>query len=304
MIVTDGKVNLPAGITSFFVSVPTIQDTFFEVAENFSLTATITGGKSASDTSTIKDDGSGQIYDDQGTNPKGPSDDDRPKPPPLLTLMPVAQAPQDSLLPPPPPPLAFAPATFASALAPLAPAIAPTEPPAPLGDTVTSRSGVPIPVSPTAPPGLSLYQGVTDQFVQSTDTVSKVSLPFDAFIHSNKDAVVKLQAKQADDSNLPNWVQFDPATGVFEVTPPKDFKGKLDLKVIARDDDGREAVAMFRMFIGEQTTERIQSRESFTDKLRMAGKRPITLVRVVDASLPIPAPAPVREAPAIKAVPA
>lgn len=48
--VTDGKVNLPAGITSFFVSVPTIQDTIFEVAEYFGLTATITDGKSASET--------------------------------------------------------------------------------------------------------------------------------------------------------------------------------------------------------------------------------------------------------------
>lgn len=134
--------------------------------------------------------------------------------------------------------------------------------------------------------------------MQSTDVSTKVSLPFDAFIHSNKDAVVKLEAKQADDSNLPNWVQFDPNTGVFEVTPPKDFKGKLDLKVIARDDDGREAVAIFQMFIGEQTTDRPQSRESFTEKLRMAGNRPITLVRVVDASRPAPAPAPVREAPA------
>ena len=173
-----------------------------------------------------------------------------------------------------------------------------------MGDAVTSRSGVPIPVSETAAPGLSLYQGITDQFVQSTDTTSKVSLPFDAFIHSNKDAVIKLQAKQADDSNLPNWVQFDPSTGVFEVTPPKGFKGKLDLKVIARDDDGREAVAIFQMFIGEQTTDRPQSRDSFTDKLRMAGNRPVTLVRVVDTSRAVAAPATVREAPAVKAVPA
>ena len=128
-----------------------------------------------------------------------------------------------------------------------------------------------------------MYQGITDQFIQSTDTTTKVSLPFDAFIHSNKDAVIKLEAKQADNSKLPAWVQFDPATGVFEVTPPKGFKGKLDLKVVARDDDGREAVAIFQMFIGEQQVNRPQSRDSFSDKLRMAGKRPITLVRVADA---------------------
>lgn len=153
-----------------------------------------------------------------------------------------------------------------------------------LGDAVTSGSGYQIPVSESAAPGLSLYQGVTDQVIQSTDATTKISLPFDAFIHSNKDAVIKLDAKQADDSKLPAWVQFDPATGVFEVTPPKGFKGKLDLKVVARDDDGREAVAIFRMFIGEQDQQRPQSRDSFTEKLRMAGKRPITLVRVSDVS--------------------
>lgn len=118
-------------------------------------------------------------------------------------------------------------------------------------------------------------------------------MPFDAFIHSNKDAVIKLQAKQASDAPLPNWVQFDPVTGVFEVTPPKGFKGKLDLKVIARDDDGREATAIFQMFIGEQSAEQtpansVQGRSSFSEKLRLAGKRPVTLVRVSDA-VPIPA---------------
>lgn len=147
-------------------------------------------------------------------------------------------------------------------------------------------------MSETAAPGLSLYQGVTDQFIQSTDVTTKVSLPFDAFIHSNKDAVIKLEAKLADDSKLPDWVQFDPTSGVFEVTPPKGFKGKLDLKVLARDDDGREAVAIFQMFIGEQPRTGPQSRESLSEKLRMAGKRPITLVRVAD----LPHKAPVREA--------
>jgi hypothetical protein len=303
LTITDGKIILPTGVTSFFVSVPTTQDTALEGAENFSLTATVTGGKNDSDTSTIKDDGSGRIYNEQGANPIGPGDDDRPQPAPVLP--PPAPTPAAPILTPiTPTPLPVATSSFFSTLSPLAPAIAPAEPPAPLGAAVTSSSGIPIPVSETAPPGLSRYQGVTDQFVQSTDITSKISLPFDAFIHSNKDAVIQLEAKQADDSKLPNWVQFDPATGVFEVKPPKDFKGKLDLKVIARDDDGREAVAIFQMFIGEQTTDRPQSRESFTDKLRMVGNRPISLVRVVDVSRPVSAPAPVREAPAIKVVPA
>ena len=163
-------------------------------------------------------------------------------------------------------------------------------------DAVTSGSGYQIPASETAPVGLNLYQGVTDQFVQTTNATTRISLPFDAFIHSSKDAVIRLQAKLADDRNLPNWVQFEPATGVFTVTPPPDFKGKLDLKVLARDDDGREAVAMFQMFIGEQTVPRPQSRDSFSEKLKMAGKRPITLVRMADEvhKAPVREAAPVR----------
>ena len=91
-------------------------------------------------------------------------------------------------------------------------------------------------------------------------------------------------------------MQFDPATGVFEVSPPANFRGKLDIKVVARDDDGREATAIFQMFIGPQPQGQPQSRESLGEKLRLAGKRPLTLVRVSD--LPVPAP---REAQAMRA---
>lgn len=285
LTITNGKVILPAGVTAFYVSVPTAQNTEFEGPERFALTATIVNGKSSADTSTIVDDGSGKVYDERGLNGSGPSDDDRP-----VAITPPAAPPAPSLPAPPvllapPPPLANVVPSFASALTPLAPSLVPVDPPAlSMIDAVTSGSGFQIPVSDTAPLGLSLYQGITDQFVQTTGAMSRISLPYDAFIHSNKDAVIKLEAKQADNSNLPTWVQFDPSSGVFVVTPPAGFKGKMDLKVVARDDDGREAVAIFRMFIGEQDQQRPQSRDSFTEKLRMAGKRPITLVRVSDVS--------------------
>ena len=86
---------------------------------------------------------------------------------------------------------------------------------------------------------------------------------------------------------MPNWVQFDPASGVFEVAAPKGFKGKLDVKVVARDDDGREVTAMFQLFVGEQTSSpldgRPQGRNSFSEKLRLANHRAAYLVRVSDA---------------------
>ena len=78
LTITSGKVSLPAGVGSFFVSVPTTSDNVFEGAENFTLAATITGGSSDSDTATIKDDGSGKVYDEKGiVDPAATPDDDR-----------------------------------------------------------------------------------------------------------------------------------------------------------------------------------------------------------------------------------
>ena len=273
------------------VDITNERDDVYEGEEQFKLVVT-SGSNSASAFGTIVDDGSGTVtkeITDQTTNDVGANDptvtkdDDRPKvaalPPPAPVLPALPASPPEVT---PPPPVATPPAGFASALTPLAPRMVPAEPPMSMGDVLTSGSGYQIPVNESAPQGLTINRGVTDQFIQSTDATTKVSLPFDAFIHSNKDAVIKLESKQADDTPLPKWVKFDPATGVFEVTPPANFKGKLDLKVMARDDDGREAVVIFQMFVGKQTQDRPQSRESFSEKLRMAGKRPITLVRVAD----------------------
>jgi len=195
--------------------------------------------------------------------------------------LPIAAAPEA----PQPDPVKPSTQVFSSEVQPLAPRLVPVEAPLPLGDILTSSSGFRVAVNETASPGLSLHRGITDQFVEGNGSSSKVSLPYDAFIHSNKDAVIKLDAKLADNSPLPNWVRFDPATGSFEVNPPKDFKGKLDLKVIALDDDGREATALFQLFVGDKPAEqKPQSRNSLTEKLRLAGQRPITLIKVGDVT--------------------
>jgi hypothetical protein len=77
LTITDGKIILPAGVSNFYVKVPTTSDNMYENAENFKLTATIVDGKSANDTSIIKDDGSGKVYNDIGENSSGIADDDR-----------------------------------------------------------------------------------------------------------------------------------------------------------------------------------------------------------------------------------
>jgi len=231
------------------------------------------------------DDGNTHNYGSHNQTVTAQLDDDRPKSNPVPAIEPPPTV-DPQALPKELPEIVAPKDTFSSELTPLAPTLKPVDPPPPLGAVLTSYNGHPIAVSESAPNGLSLYSGITDQFVQSRDSSVKISIPYDAFVHTNKEAVIKLQAKQADDSPLPNWVEFDPAAGTFTVKPPKDFKGKLDLKVIARDDEGREAVALFQMFVGEQdpVETKPQSRSSFTEKLRMAGKRPVSLVRVAEGA--------------------
>jgi hypothetical protein len=264
------------------VDITNERDDFYEGEEQLKLVVT-SAGQSASGYASIFDDGTGDITptidpstrNNPGNNdPAVVKDDDRPKPAPLPPPPPAPVLPPAPPAEPAPlPPVATPPQAFSSTLAPLAPRLVPVEPPLSLGNVLTSGDGYRVPASESAPVGLTINRGITDQFIKSTDAVSKISLPFDAFIHSNKDAVIKLEARKADNSSLPRWVQFDP------------FKGKLDLKVMARDDEGREAVVLFQMFIGEQAPSSPQSRESFSEKLRMvAGKRPVTLVRVADLS--------------------
>ena len=63
---TNGQLSLPAGVTSFFVAVPTVNDTFYEGAERFTLAAAIASGQSDTGIATILDDGTGQVYDEHG----------------------------------------------------------------------------------------------------------------------------------------------------------------------------------------------------------------------------------------------
>ena len=78
LAIIGGKVILPTGVSSFYVKVPTINDIFLEGSEDFSLEARITGGLSDYDKTNILDDGSGNVYKDDGTiDPSGVPDNDR-----------------------------------------------------------------------------------------------------------------------------------------------------------------------------------------------------------------------------------
>jgi hypothetical protein len=146
-------------------------------------------------------------------------------------------------------------------------------------DTLTSNAGFPVVVVEGTTPRLTVNSGITDQFVES-NALTRFALPFDAFAHTKSDAVISLQAKQADGSDLPAWVQFDAQSGTFQVNPPADFNGELKIMVIARDAEGREATAPFRFFVGQDKDKdkpQVQGRLSLSEQIKLAGKRPNAL---------------------------
>ncbi len=277
---TGGKVALSESGT-MLVRTPVRQDTLYEVRETFVLQVTTTSNVTSAGTAAITDDGTGDIFNPDGTlNSSALKDDDRPvasTPPPVTPPAPASApaplAPPDSPIAPMPP--------FDSAT------LLPERSPLPLlqdrqdtfQDTLTSNAGFPVVVVEGTTPRLTVNSGVTDQFVEPS-TLTRFALPFDAFAHTKSDAVISLQAKQADGSDLPAWVQFDAQSGTFQVNPPADFNGELKIMVIARDAEGREATAPFRFFVGQDKDKakpQAQGRLSLSEQIKLAGKRPAAL---------------------------
>ncbi len=239
-----GKIILPAGVRSFFVSVPTTDDTDFEGAEVFSLSATITGGESASDTSTILDDGTGQVYDDKGLNPTGPGNDDTPRPPlqPII-VEPVVQ------------PIVFAP--------PPEPQLLPETPKAP-------ELEISVLVKPIEHE-LRVDKAIPIQRVQPGNELVYV-VPVDAFVHTDENAQIEYVAKMVDGSPWPQWLTFDAKKREFRGTPPKGFTGKLEIKVIARDESGRTAETILVINVSELSDQAVLvGKPAFTAQLKASG---------------------------------
>ena len=94
--------------------------------------------------------------------------------------------------------------------------------------------------------GLRVLNPVADQRL-GTDTASSFRLPAGVFAHSDKDAIITIKATLEDGSPLPKWLKFDATSGTFSGTPPAGEKGKLDIKVTARDKSGIEAVVKFKL---------------------------------------------------------
>lgn len=118
-----------------------------------------------------------------------------------------------------------------------------------LSDVYTRTEGFRTVVVKAEEPALVVFRGVPDQYTESGTRIS-LTVPADAFAHTQPKEVVRLAATQQDGRPLPTWVQFNAQTGQFSGEVPPGTAGELRIKIIARDMQGREATAIFRVNIG------------------------------------------------------
>ncbi|CDK97910.1 conserved protein of unknown function, containing cadherin-like [Magnetospirillum gryphiswaldense MSR-1 v2] len=100
-----------------------------------------------------------------------------------------------------------------------------------------------------APDALVINTPVRDAVIAEGTRIA-VTVPSEAFAHTKADATVTLTATRDTGAALPAWMAFNPQTGTFEGTPPPGFKGEVVVRVVARDQDGREAVQTFKIVVG------------------------------------------------------
>jgi len=94
---------------------------------------------------------------------------------------------------------------------------------------------------------LLLTAPMNDQVVQATQEIIRIQVPADTFTHTRRDAVVSLRATLTDGQALPNWLHFNGSKGEFVGTPPPDFQGDMEVKVVARDNFGNEVTMVFKI---------------------------------------------------------
>ncbi|MES2534758.1 MAG: VCBS domain-containing protein [Pseudomonadota bacterium] len=292
---TGTPVNAGTDAVLVAVDISAEQDAIYEGVEQFKLVVNSGLPSAAAAFASIVDDGTGTILNVDGTqNTLLAKDDDRPVP---VDLIPVPVPVPD--LPPVPaaPPIVIEPAPE-----PARPPIPPFNStvittPTPAGadhpvtavlndnslntysrlevafsDTYTSGNGYRVVVIDAPEPSLKVYNGVTDQFTEAGANAS-FTLPYDAFVHTNTNEQIALIATLADGQNLPQWLAFDSSTGKFTSNAPENFRGELRIKVTARDGQGKEAVALFRVHVGDKQPGS-SGRSSLSDQLRMAAKPP------------------------------
>ena len=148
----------------------------------------------------------------------------------------------------------------------------------PVEDLLTSQgtNATRIPVIPSVQAALFRYQGVPDQYF---DVGGKLNfrLPFDAFVHTRENAIVQLHVERADGGPLPTWLHYDATTGTFDGIVPDGAPAVLEIRVTAKDNEGREATSIFRIELSQLEKARPVGRLGLSEQIRQASARTVHL---------------------------
>ena len=94
---------------------------------------------------------------------------------------------------------------------------------------------------------LFVFQGISSERLERDG--AGLRIPRDAFAHTDPSAIVLLEARLADGRPLPGWLSFDRIRGTFSGEPPRGLDGDIEVEVVARDSEGREARTLFQFSI-------------------------------------------------------
>jgi hypothetical protein len=94
-----------------------------------------------------------------------------------------------------------------------------------------------------------MAERIPDQYADR-NSAAGFAVPDRTFLVSTPGQQLTLTAELANGTPLPTWLNFNSNTRRFEGQPPPEFVGELKLKVTARDGQGGEAEAQFRLQIG------------------------------------------------------
>jgi hypothetical protein len=99
---------------------------------------------------------------------------------------------------------------------------------------------------------------------------------------------VTLTARLANGAALPEWVQFEPRSGRFEVSAPGSSNHDVEIQVIARIEDGQSAVADFKLKVRNQQDHAhpvLPGRQGLTEKLKLASADKVSNQRLLAKAL-------------------
>lgn len=149
-----------------------------------------------------------------------------------------------------------------------------------LGDTPLHSGGLTRPdgfrifvePSPNNEISLLLVRPLSDQFSKPSSQI-RMTVPADTFVHTLQDALITLTASRTNGATLPAWLHFDALKGEFRGTPPEGFTGDIELKVLARDNFGNEAVTTFRFRVhADKLKTSFSGKEGLSAQLREQAK--------------------------------